>query len=84
MGLIATALGVIALVAVQAGLGTLWRPLGVKVDLVLVCLIVLGVVAGPRRALFGAVAGGLALDLMSVLPVGTHVLALGITAPLSA
>ena len=82
--LIAIALGMMILAGVQAGLGSLWRPLGVKPDLVLTCLIALGVAVGPRPALFGAAAGGLALDLMSVLPPGTHVIALALAVPLTA
>ena len=84
MGYLLTAVGFVILAAVQAGLGSVWRPFGVKPDLVLTGLIVAGVAAGPRRALWAALAGGLALDLVSVLPAGSQVLALGLAAPLTA
>ena len=82
--LLLTALGLTLLAAVQAGLGSVWRPLGVKPDLVLLGVVMVGLLAGPRRALWAALIGGLSLDVLSVLPIGTHMLALSLAAPVVA
>lgn len=82
--LLLLAAGLVVLAGVQSGIGSVWRPLGVRPDLVLVALIVLGVLRGPRWALFAALIGGLALDALSVLPIGTQVIALGVAAPITA
>lgn len=84
MAYLLTALAAIVLAGVQTGLGGVWRPLGVKPDLVLVAVIVFGVAFGPRRALVAAIAGGISLDVLGILPVGTQVIALSAAAPLTA
>ena len=83
-GPLLAALGLILLAGAQAGLGTVWRPLGVKPDLVLLGVVTIGLLAGPRQALWAALIGGLFLDLLSVLPIGTHMLALSLAALVTA
>lgn len=64
------------LALLQASLAPLVQIAGVRPDLVLAAVVCWGILRGPREALVWALAGGLAVDLLSPAPFGVYTLAL--------